>query len=118
MAHFAELDGNNIVLRVIVIDDAMMLDSNVSPSEQVGIAYCQSLFGGTWLQTSYNTYGNQHRQGGTPFRKNYAGVGFIYDQQRDAFIEPQPTGNYEFNETTYLWVNLDPPENDIGVSRV
>lgn len=96
MAHFAELDENNIVLRVIVVSNEMILDENGKESELVGISFCQSLFGGNtkWVQTSYN--GN--------FRKNYAGIGFTYDLQKDAFIPPKPNdGNWIFNEETCNW---------------
>lgn len=79
MAHFAELDENNIVKQVIVVHNNELLDNGVE-SEAKGIAFCQSLFGGNWIQTSYN--GN--------IRKNYAGIGYTYDAVRDAFIEPKP----------------------------
>lgn len=75
MAHFAELDENNIVKQVIVVHNNELLDNGVE-SETKGIAFCQSLFGGNWIQTSYN--GN--------IRKNYAGIGYTYDAVRDAFI--------------------------------
>ena len=118
MAYFAELNENNTVLRVIAVDNQMLLDEQGNEVEQKGIDYCKSLLGGNWIQTSYNTFGNQHRNGKAPFRKNYAGIGFIYDAQRDAFIAPTPIGNFAFNETTYLWDSLDLPENEIGVTRV
>lgn len=79
MAHFAELDENNVVKQVIVVHNNELLDNGVE-SEAKGIQFCQSLFGGNWIQTSYN--GN--------IRKNYAGIGFTYDQARDAFIAPKP----------------------------
>jgi hypothetical protein len=118
MAYFAELDDNNIVLRVISVSNDVLLDEQGNEVEQKGIDFCKSLLGGNWIQTSYNTFGNQHRTGKTPFRKNYAGVGFVYDAQRDAFIQPKPEGNVAFDEATCLWVWLDLPENEIGVSRV
>lgn len=93
MAHFAELDQNNIVKRVIVVDNTVLLDNNGNESEQLGITYCQNLFGGTWKQTSYN---------GTT-RKNYAGIGYIYDSVRNAFIQPQPSPEWTLNETTCRW---------------
>ena len=61
---------------------------------------------GTWVQTSYNTYGGQHSLGGTPLRKNYAGIGYIYDSTRDAFYSPKPYISWVLNETTCLW---EPP---------
>jgi hypothetical protein len=79
MAHFAELDESNTVKQVIVVHNNELLDNGVE-SEAKGIQFCQSLLGGNWIQTSYN--GN--------IRKNYAGIGFIYDSIRDAFIAPKP----------------------------
>ena len=80
MAHFAELDENNVVLQVIVVHNNELIDETGQESEAKGIAFCQSLFGGSWLQTSYN--GN--------IRKHYAGIGYTYDAALDAFIPPQP----------------------------
>ena len=91
MAHFAEIDSNGIVLRVIVADTK---------------EWCEDNLGGTWIQTSYNTHGGQHPEG-RPLRKNYAGIGYTYDQTRDAFIPPQPECHPEdivLNEDTCLWV--------------
>ena len=80
MAHFAELDSNNVVLRVIVVANKDTADANGNEVESIGVAFCQKLFGGNWKQTSYN--GN--------FRKNYAGIGYTYDANLDAFVAPQP----------------------------
>ena len=102
MAHFAELDETNTVKQVIVVNNNELLDENGNESEAKGIAFCQSLFGGTWIQTSYN--GN--------FRKNYAGISYVYDPIRDAFIAPKPDdftdeeGNsftFILNEDTCQW---------------
>jgi hypothetical protein len=92
MAHFAQLDETNTVTQVIVVNNNELLDNGVE-SEAKGIAFCQLLFGGTWKQTSYN--GN--------IRKNYAGIGYTYDETRDAFIPTKPEGNFILNETTCLW---------------
>lgn len=93
MAHFAQLDQNNVVLQVIVVHNNELLDNGVE-SEAKGITFCQSLFPGTnWKQTSYNG----------KMRKNYAGIGFTYDAQRDAFIPPQPFSSWVLNETTCQW---------------
>ena len=113
MAHFAELDTNNVVLRVIVVSNEMILDANGQESETVGIAFCHSLFGSdtVWMQTSYN--GN--------FRKNYAGIGHTYDSARNAFIQPKPEGDqWVLNEATCRWHDpaLDAANTNIGVSRV
>ena len=94
MAHFAEIDENNIVLRVIVVADEHEAD---------GENWCNGFLGGTWKQTSFNTVGNVHALDGTPFRKNYAGVDYTYDTTRDAFIPPKPYPSWALNETTCLW---------------
>lgn len=93
MAHFAQLDDQNNVLQVIVVNNNELIENGVE-SEAKGIAFCQSLFGGNWKQTSYN--GNM--------RKNYAGVGFTYDSQRDAFIPTQPFPSWILDEATCQWV--------------
>lgn len=90
MAHYAMLDENNIVLQVIVGKD-----------EGTEGRDWEQYYGGK--RTSYNTVCGQHRDGGTPFRKNYAGIGFTYDAVRDAFIAPKPTPESVLNETTCCW---------------
>ena len=100
MAHFAELDGNKIVQRVIVVANAELLVDGVE-NEAKGIEFCQSLFGGTWIQTSYN--GN--------IRKNYAGTGFAYDANRDAFISPKCHAAAILDETICQWKCNDPSHN-------
>lgn len=95
MAHFAEIDSDNIVLRVLVTDNNM-------PNE--GHDWLIQTFGGRWIKTSFNTYGGQHKLGGTPVRKNYAGIGFTYDEQRDAFIPPKLSDTAVLDEETCLWV--------------
>jgi len=95
MAHFAKLNEQNIVMQVIVVANEELLDNGIE-SEEKGIAFCQSLFGGNWIQTSYNR----------KIRKNYAGIGYTYDSQRDAFIAPQPYSSWTLNEETCKW---DPP---------
>lgn len=98
MAHFAKLDENNVVLEVNVVHNNELLDENGQESEQKGIDFLINWSGGYtgWKQTSYNS----------TFRKNYAGIGYIYDPQRDAFIPPKPFNSWTLNETTCLW---DPP---------
>ena len=99
MAHFAQLDETNIVTQVIVVHNNDLLDNGIE-SEVKGIAFCQSLFGGTWVQTSYN--GN--------IRKNYAGVGYTYDPVRDAFIGPKTNCHLEeiLDEATCRWACSNP----------
>ena len=93
MAHFAEIGEDNIVLRVIVVSDNECKDDAGDESEAVGAEFCRNLLGGTWKQTSYN---------GT-IRKNFAGIGYSYDQTRDAFIPPKPYASWTLNDTTCLW---------------
>lgn len=93
MAHFAELDANGIVLRVIVVDNKDTADATGVEKEHIGAAFCERLFGGTWKQTSY--HGN--------IRKNYAGVGYAFDATRDAFIPPKPFASWVLNEQTCQW---------------
>lgn len=94
MAHWAEIDENNIVLRVTV-------GSNDEPDE--GYQWLIDNLGGTWLKTSYNTLGGIHLTGGIPFRKNYAGVGYTYDINKDAFIPPKPFESWLLNEDSCQW---------------
>ena len=101
MAHFAELDANNVVLRVIVVGNADTSDASGVEDESIGVAFCRKLFGGIWKQTSYN--GN--------FRKNYAGIGFTYDPSLDAFIAPQPNPACILDTETCQW-NCPPSDGN------
>lgn len=92
MAHFAEIGLNNTVLRVIVVHNNDCLLDGVE-TESVGAEFCRSHFGGTWVQTSYNRN----------FRKNYAGIGYIYDSTLDAFIPPKIFNSWSLNEETCQW---------------
>jgi len=96
MAHFAEIDDNNIVTRVLVVNDADAADGQNFLSNTLGL-------GGTWIQTSYNTIAGVHSNGGTPLRKNYAGIGYTYDSVRDAFIPPKPFASWTLDEDTCTW---------------
>jgi hypothetical protein len=103
MAHFAQLDDSNVVTQVIVVHNNELMVDGVE-SEEKGIEFCQSLLGPNtyWKQTSYNA----------SFRKNYAGIGFTYDFQRDAFIAPQPYPSWILDEQTCLWKPPIPYPND------
>ena len=96
MSHFAELNENNVVLRVLVCD-------NDDPNDDEGYQWLIDNLGGRWVQTSYNTQGGVHSQGGTPLRNNYAGIGYTYDSGSDAFIPPKPYTSWLLNETTCQW---------------
>ena len=92
MAHFAKLE-NNIVTNVIVVSNQDILDENGQENEQKGIDFCSNLLGGDWKQTSYNGR----------IRKNYAGVGYAYDETLDAFIAPKPFNSWVLDETKAQW---------------
>ena len=95
MSNWAEIDSNNVVLRVTV-------GSNDEPDE--GYQWLVDNLGGTWIKTSYNTREGIHELGGVPFRKNFGAVGYTYDLVRDAFIPPKPIeGNWELDEDTCTW---------------
>lgn len=96
MAHWAEIDADNIVLRVLVGD-------NNDPAGDEGYSWLVNNLGGTWIQTSYNTLAGVHKEGGVPLRKNYAGVGYKYDESLDAFIPPKPYASWLLNEETCQW---------------
>jgi hypothetical protein len=111
MAHFAELK-NNIVQRVVVVNNEVLLDENNVEQETIGSKFCSDLFGGKWVQTSYNTSAGVHYtrntladkpDNGVPFRGNYAQPGMIYDEEHDAFIHPKPSDTAILNTTTYMW---------------
>jgi hypothetical protein len=97
MGHFARV-CNGIVTQVIVAEPEFF-DTFVDTSP------------GQWIQTSYNTYGGQHPEG-RPLRKNYAGIGFTYDAEKDAFISPQPFASWILNNDTCLWESPTPMPND------
>ncbi len=103
MAHFVEINALHEVINGVVLDDNQALDASGNEVESIGAKYLHDMFGGTWLRTSYNTYGGVHKLGGTPFRKNYAGIGYTYDAAKDAFIPPQPWPSWTLNEDTCQW---------------
>ena len=93
MAHFAKLDENNVVTQVIVVANSDTADASGVEKEHIGAAFCERLFGGTWKQTSYN---------GT-IRKNYAGIGYTYNADIDAFVPPKPFASWTLNNETAQW---------------
>jgi len=100
MAHFAELDPSQTVIRVLVVPDEQEHRGSDFLTQDVGL-------GGVWLQTSYNTRRGVHIHGGTPLRKNYALPGYTYDSVRDAFIPPMPTGTgWVLDEAKCWWVKV------------
>lgn len=112
MAHFAEIDNNNVVLRVVVVSDDHQSRGEEYLAVDMGL-------GGTWLQTSYNTRGGIHYNPITrqpddlpAFRKNYAAIGYTYDANRDAFIPPQPYPSWSLNDESCLWESPVPYPTD------
>jgi hypothetical protein len=89
MSHFAKVNNGTVVQVIVAEPEFFNTFVDSSPGE--------------WIQTSYNTYGGVHTLGGTPLRKNFASIGYIYDSQRDAFIPPKPFASWLLNEDTCLW---------------
>jgi hypothetical protein len=108
MAHFAKLDENNVVTQVIVVGNRDTSDANGVEKEHIGAAFCERLLGGTWKQTSYN---------GT-MRKRYAGIGFTYNEDLDAFVPPKPHASWVLNNTTADWEAPVPMPTEEGKTYV
>ena len=109
MASFAKLNSENIVTTVVSVVNEVLKDSNGIEQENIGIEFLKTLYNepnAIWKQTSYNTNGGIHQLGGTPFRKNHAGIGYTYDSNRDAFIPIKPYNSWLLNENTCQW---EPP---------
>jgi len=106
MAHFAELDENNMVVQVIVVNNSELIDSNGNEQELLGTKFCESLMGGRWIQTSYNS----------SFRKNFAGIGYFYDSESDAFIPPKPYPSWILDSETFSW-NAPTSSIDNGMAQ-
>lgn len=107
MAHFAKLDENNVVTEVHVVANRDTSDANGVEKEYIGQAFLEKLFGGTWKQTSYN--GN--------IRKNYAGIGYTYNADIDAFVPPKPFASWLLNEETAQWEAPTPMPADAGTGE-
>ena len=105
MAHFAKLGKGNIVQQVVVVANAVLKDKDNKEQESLGVKFLQELYGSRdiWKQTSYNTRGGEHQLGGTPFRKNFASVGYKYDEDKDAFIQPQKYKSWTLDEISCTW---------------
>ena len=106
MASFAKLNSENIVITVESVVNEVLKDSNGVEQESIGIQFLKTLYNepnAIWKQTSYNTHGGVHSLGGTPFRKNHAGIGMTYDETRDAFIPKKPYNSWILNESTCNW---------------
>jgi hypothetical protein len=104
MASFAKIGLNSKVIEVLSVNNEVLKDSNGVEQEVNGIDFLTKLTGyPLWKQTSYNTIGGVHNNNGTPLRKNYAGIGMTYDEDRDAFIPKKPYNSWILNEQTCLW---------------
>jgi hypothetical protein len=99
MSHFAQINDDNFVTQVIVAEQDFINSGAVGDPSR-------------WIQTSYNTFAGEHKNGGTPLRKNYAGIGYKYDSERDAFIPPKPYDSWTLNEDTCQWTPPSPYPND------
>ncbi len=104
MASFAKIGLNNKVIEVQSVVNEVLHDSNGIEQESIGIDFLTKLTGwAIWKQTSYNTHGGLHSSGGIPLRKNHAGIGYTYDEDKDAFIPPKTFNSWILNEFTCLW---------------
>jgi hypothetical protein len=115
MAHFAKIGMNGKVLNVLTLDDNDMLDANGNSDERVGQQHLEqhnNWPAEMWIQTSYNTSANQHKLGGTPFRGNYAGIGYTWDDENEIFWSPKPYSSWVKDFSTATWKSPigHPPE--------
>jgi hypothetical protein len=113
MASFAKIGLNGKVIEVLSVVNEVLHDSNGVEQESIGIDFLTKLTGyPVWKQTSYNTHGGVHDNNGTPLRKNHAGIGYTYDEDRDAFIPKKPFNSWILNENTCLWESPIPYPQD------
>jgi hypothetical protein len=113
MASFAKIGLNNKVIEVLSVVNEVLHDSNGIEQEVIGIDFLTKLTGyPVWKQTSYNTHAGVHSSGGIPLRKNHAGIGYTYDEDRDAFISPKPYSSWLLNEESCQWESPIPYPQD------
>jgi hypothetical protein len=113
MASFAKIGLNNKVIAVHSVHNNVLKDADGNEQEVLGVEFLTNLHGwAIWKQTSYNTYGGVHKSGGTPLRKNFAGKGYTYDEDRNAFIPPNTRKGWLLNEQTCLWESPIPRPED------
>lgn len=118
MASFAKIGLNSKVIEVLSVHNNVLKDSNGVEQESIGIDFLTKLTGwAIWKQTSYNTHGGVHDNNGIPLRKNHAGIGYTYDEDRDAFIPPKPFNSWTLNEITCLWESPIPKPNDGNIYK-
>lgn len=114
MASFAKIGLNGKVIEVLSVNNEVLKDADGIEQEAIGIDFLTKLTGwAIWKQTSYNTHEGNHKLGGTPFRKNHAGIGYTYDEDRDAFIAKKPFNSWVLNEDTCAWeAPVSKPQDD------
>jgi len=118
MASFAKIGLNGKVIEVQSVVNEVIHDSNGVEQESIGIDFLTKLTGyPIWKQTSYNTHGGVHNNNGTPFRKNHAGIGYTYDEDRDAFIPKKPYNSWILNENTCQWEAPIPLPSDASIDK-
>ena len=118
MASFAKIGLNSKVISVISVNNEVLKDSSGVEREELGIQFLNELYSWPiWKQTSYNTHGGVHDNGGTPFRKNHAGIGYTSDEDRDAFIYKKPYNSWILNEQTCLWESPIPLPSDASIDK-
>jgi hypothetical protein len=118
MASFAKIGLNSKVIEVNSVHNDVLKDANGVEQENIGVDFLTKLTGwAIWKQTSYNTHGGIHNNGGTPFRKNHAGIGYTYDEDRDAFIPKKPYNSWILNEQTCLWESPIPVPSDASIDK-
>jgi len=118
MASFAKIGLNSRVIEVVSVVNEVLKDSSGVEREELGIQFLNELYKWPiWKQTSYNTHGGIHDNGGTPFRKNHAGIGFTYDEDRDAFIPKKPYNSWILNEQTCNWESPIPVPSDASFEK-
>jgi len=118
MASFAKIGLNSRVIEVVSVNNEVLKDSSGIEREELGIQFLNELYKWPiWKQTSYNTHKGVHDNGGTPFRKNHAGIGYTYDEDRDAFIPKKPYNSWILNEQTCLWESPIPIPSDASIDK-
>jgi hypothetical protein len=118
MASFAKIGLNSKVIEVVSVVNDVIKDSSGIEREELGIQFLNELYKWPiWKQTSYNTLGGVHSNGGIPFRKNHASIGYTYDEDRDAFIPKKPYNSWILNEQTCLWESPIPIPSDASIDK-
>ena len=118
MASFAKIGLNGRVIEVVSVVNDVIKDSSGIEREELGIQFLNELYGWPiWKQTSYNTHGGVHDNGGTPLIKNHAGIGYTYDEDRDAFIPKKPYNSWILNEQTCNWESPIPVPSDASIDK-